>query len=57
VAAAKNVGITVPLVVRLEGTNVEAGKQILRESGVALTPADSLVQAAEVIVAQVNSAG
>jgi succinyl-CoA synthetase beta subunit len=55
VAAAKNVDITVPLVVRLEGTNVEAGKQILRESGVALTPADSLVQAAEVIVDQVKS--
>ena len=54
VAAAKNVDITVPLVVRLEGTNVEAGKQILRDSGVALTPADSLVQAAEVIVAQVK---
>jgi succinyl-CoA synthetase beta subunit len=57
VAAAKNVDITVPLVVRLEGTNVEAGKQILRESGVALTPADSLVQAAEVIVEQVQANG
>jgi succinyl-CoA synthetase beta subunit len=56
VAAAKNVDITVPLVVRLEGTNVEAGKKILRESGVALTPADSLVQAAEIIVAQVKAA-
>jgi len=56
VAAAKNVDITVPLVVRLEGTNVEAGKKILRESGVNLTPADSLVQAAEIIVAQVKAA-
>jgi succinyl-CoA synthetase beta subunit len=56
VAAAKNVDITVPLVVRLEGTNVEAGKQILKESGVALTPADSLVQAAEIIVEQVKNA-
>ncbi len=55
VAAAKNVEITVPLVVRLEGTNVEAGKEILRDSGVALTPADSLVQAAELIVEQVKS--
>ncbi|MFQ3224174.1 MAG: succinyl-CoA synthetase beta subunit [Lentimonas sp.] len=55
VAAAKNVDITVPLVVRLEGTNVEAGKKILRESGVALTPADNLVQAAEIIVAQVKA--
>ena len=55
VAAAKNVDITVPLVVRLEGTNVEAGKQILRDSGVALTPADSLVHAAEIIVDQVKA--
>ena len=57
VAAAKNVDITVPLVVRLEGTNVEAGKKILRESGVALTPADNLVQAAEKIVEQVKANG
>ena len=56
VAAAKNVDITVPLVVRLEGTNVEAGKQILRESDVALTPADSLSEAAEIIVKKVNAA-
>ena len=57
VAAAKNVDMTIPLVVRLEGTNVEAGKNILRESGVALTPADSLAQAAEIIVEQVQSPG
>jgi len=55
VAAAKNVDIQVPLVVRLEGTNVEAGKEILRESGVALTPADSLVEAAEIIVEKVKA--
>ena len=55
VAAAKNVEIKVPLVVRLEGTNVEAGKKILRESGVALTPADSLDEAAKLIVEQVNA--
>lgn len=55
VAAAKNVEIKVPLVVRLEGTNVEAGKKILRESGVALTPADSLDDAAKLIVEQVNA--
>ncbi|MFW5874308.1 MAG: ADP-forming succinate--CoA ligase subunit beta [Verrucomicrobiota bacterium] len=54
VAAAKNVDIHVPLVVRLEGTNVEAGKKILKDSGVALTPADSLVQAAEIIVGKVK---
>jgi len=56
VAAAKNVEMTVPLVVRLEGTNVEAGKKILRESGVALTPADDLVQAAKIIVEKVGQA-
>ena len=55
IAAAKNVEIKVPLVVRLEGTNVDAGKQILRESGVALTPADSLDHAAKLIVEQVGS--
>jgi succinyl-CoA synthetase beta subunit len=56
VAAARKVDLTVPLVVRLEGTNVEAGKAILKESGVALTPADSLAQAAEIITAQVKEA-
>ncbi|MGC6424631.1 MAG: ADP-forming succinate--CoA ligase subunit beta [Lentimonas sp.] len=55
VAAAKNIELTVPLVVRLEGTNVEAGKKILSESGIALTPADSLVHAAELIVDQVKN--
>lgn len=55
VAAAKNIELTVPLVVRLEGTNVEAGKKILRESGIALTPADNLVHAAELIVSQVKA--
>ncbi len=55
VAAAKNVDINVPLVVRLEGTNVEAGKKILRESDVALTPAESLSEAAEIIVQKVKS--
>lgn len=55
VAAAKNVEIQVPLVVRLEGTNVEAGKQILRDSDVDLTPADSLAEAAKLIVDQVGS--
>ncbi len=55
VAAAQNVDITVPLVVRLEGTNVDAGKQILRDSDVALMPADSLAEAAEQIVTQVKT--
>ena len=49
VAAAKNVSLSVPLVVRLEGTNVEAGKTLLKESGLKLIPADSLAEAAETI--------
>ena len=53
VAAAKNVELTVPLVVRLEGTNVDAGKDILRTSAVALTPADSLAEAAQIITKKV----
>ncbi|MGB0416309.1 MAG: ADP-forming succinate--CoA ligase subunit beta [Coraliomargarita sp.] len=57
VAAAKNVELKVPLVVRLEGTNVDAGKEILRESGVELTPADSLVEAAEIITGKVKANG
>ena len=50
IAAAKNVEITVPLVVRLEGTNVDQGKKLLAESGLSLKSADSLVEAAEKIV-------
>jgi succinyl-CoA synthetase beta subunit len=51
VAAAREVKLSVPLVVRLEGTNVELGKKILRESGLPITPADNLRQAAEKAVA------
>ena len=50
VNAARKLDMKVPLVVRLEGTNVEKGKQILADSGLALEPADSLAQAAEKIV-------
>ena len=50
VNAARKLDMKVPLVVRLEGTNVEQGKKILAESGLALEPADSLSQAAEKIV-------
>ena len=50
VNAARKLDMQVPLVVRLEGTNVEQGKKILAESGLALEPADSLSQAAEKIV-------
>ena len=42
VAAVKEVGLTMPLVVRLEGTNAELGKQILRDSGLNVTPANDL---------------
>jgi len=54
IGAAKNVDITVPLVVRLEGNEVEEGKRLLAESGLALTPADSLSDAAEKVVALVK---
>lgn len=50
IAAAKNVKLTVPLVVRLEGTNVNEGKKLLKESGLILTAADSLADAAQKIV-------
>jgi succinyl-CoA synthetase beta subunit len=48
--AAQSVSLQVPLVVRLEGTNVEAGKALLASSGLAITAADSLDQAAQAIV-------
>ncbi|MCK5931154.1 succinyl-CoA synthetase (ADP-forming) beta subunit [Fulvimarina manganoxydans] len=54
VAAVKDVGLQVPLVVRLEGTNVEKGKAILNESGLAITAADDLDDAAQKIVAAVG---
>lgn len=50
VAAVKEVGLKVPLVVRLEGTNVELGKKVLNESGLAITAADDLDDAAQKIV-------
>lgn len=53
IAAARNVEITVPLVVRLEGNEVEEGKALLAESGLALTSADSLSDAAQKVVAEV----
>lgn len=51
IAASKEVGLKVPLVVRLEGTNVELGKKLLRESGLNITPADDLADAAKKAVA------
>jgi succinyl-CoA synthetase beta subunit len=56
VAAAGEIGITVPLVVRLEGTNVDEGKAILDDSGFAIIAADDLGDAAEKIVAAVGEA-
>ena len=53
--AAKTVKLSVPLVVRLEGTNVEKGKQLLKESGLSLTAADDLADAAQKAVAAANS--
>jgi succinyl-CoA synthetase beta subunit len=55
VAAVKEVGLKVPLVVRLEGTNVELGKKILRESKLDVIPADDLDDAAQKIVKAVQS--
>ena len=54
VAAAKEMSIKVPLVVRLEGTNVELGKQILNNSGLAIIAANDLADAAQKIVAEVR---
>ena len=54
VAAAREVNLHVPLVVRLEGTEVEEGKKILRESGVKLITADDLTDAAKKVVAAVK---
>lgn len=56
VEAAKQVGLDRPLVVRLEGTNVELGKKILNESGLNIIAADSMADGAQKIVAQVQSA-
>ncbi len=56
IAAAREMDIKVPLVVRLEGTNVELGKKILRESGLKVVPADDLADAAKKITDEVKKA-
>jgi len=56
VEAAKQVGVKVPLVVRLEGTNVDLGKKILAESGLDIVSADGMADAAEKIVKAVKAA-
>jgi succinyl-CoA synthetase beta subunit len=57
VAAARDLGIKVPLVVRLEGTNVELGKKILADSGLKIVPANDLGDAARKITDEVRKAG
>ena len=56
IQAAKDVNLSVPLVVRLEGTNVNEGKAILDNSGLAIVSADDLGDAARKIVAEVKKA-
>jgi succinyl-CoA synthetase beta subunit len=56
IAAARETNVAVPLVVRLEGTHVERGKTLLRESGLAIIPADDLDDAAKKVVAAVKAA-
>jgi succinyl-CoA synthetase beta subunit len=51
IAAVKDLGVEVPVVIRMEGTNVEAGKQMLRESGLNFTTAEGMGDAAEKVVA------
>ncbi|MGJ8725083.1 MAG: ADP-forming succinate--CoA ligase subunit beta [Roseibacillus sp.] len=56
VAASKEVGLNIPLVVRLEGNNVEAGKKTLRESGLNLITGDDILDAAKKVVAATQAA-
>ena len=56
IAAVKAVGLQVPLVVRLEGTNVQEGKDIISSSGLNVIPADDLDDAAQKIVAAIKKA-
>ena len=51
IAAVKDLGVSVPIVIRMEGTNVNEGKQLLRESGLNFTTADSMGEAADKVVA------
>jgi succinyl-CoA synthetase beta subunit len=57
VAAVREMGLSIPVVVRLEGTNVDQGKAILRESNLKITPADGLADAATKVVAAAKAAG
>jgi succinyl-CoA synthetase beta subunit len=50
IAAVNDLGVKVPIVIRMEGTNVEEGKQMLRDSGLNFTTADSMGEAADKVV-------
>ncbi|MFP6780400.1 MAG: succinate--CoA ligase subunit beta, partial [Gammaproteobacteria bacterium] len=54
IQAVQEVGVNVPVVVRLEGTNVDAGKQLLADSDLAITSAENLADAAVKVVAAVG---
>jgi succinyl-CoA synthetase beta subunit len=56
VSASREIGASVPVVVRLEGTNVDLGKQILKDSGLPLTTADGMWDAAQKVVAAAKKA-
>jgi succinyl-CoA synthetase beta subunit len=56
IAAVKEVGVKVPVIVRLEGTNVDAGKALLKNSGLAITPADDINDGAKKAVAAAKAA-
>jgi len=55
IAAVKEVGVNVPVVVRLEGTNVEQGKALLKDSGLDIIPADDLTDGAQKVVGAVSA--
>jgi succinyl-CoA synthetase beta subunit len=56
IAAVKDVGVSVPVVVRIEGTNAELGRKLLADSGLAITPAKDLTDAAKKVVAAAKAA-
>jgi succinyl-CoA synthetase beta subunit len=51
IAAVKDLGVPVPIVIRMEGTNVDQGKRMLNESGLNFTTADAMGEAAQKVVA------
>jgi succinyl-CoA synthetase beta subunit len=55
VAAAKNLGVSIPIVARLEGTNVEEGRRVLGASGIGIIPAEGMSDAAEKVVSAANA--